>query len=270
MGISQLFALIPSRIKKNKGAGVILCVGAVAWLVMLGSGLSGYSGSKAVYAVFSMVMGAMVVSGFAQRTSYGYLFLTIFLWLGFWLKLTIHLILNYPFVEPIGSFSGWGADWDEVLVVATVACLGVVLGRYLFAWVTVWARTGYVAKVRSVPCWYAQQRKWLWTGVILIFVASLVVNHLCGVHRVGLPPNKILMWPLNSILSWWLNIGAATGIAVLTWWDIGLQKDARSPFIAILTEAFLSSLSVLSRSIYVFHSIPQFLAVHRNLHKLRY
>lgn len=253
---------------KNKGAGSLLAVSLVAWLILFGLGLAGYSGSKAIYGIFSIVTGAMLMAGVAQTISYGYLFLTIFLWLGFWLKLTIHTIFSYPFVEPVGYFSGRGGAWDEVLISASVACMGVMLGRILILGVMARTTSGSSGKGHSVPRWYTKQRKWLWTGLVLLGVTALVVNEQCGLQQVGLQPRTILMWPLNAIVSWMLNIGIATGIAVFTWWDIGLKKNAQLPFVAILTEAFLSSVSVLSRAVYVFHTIPQFWAISRHKQKL--
>lgn len=109
-------------------------MGLVAWLMLFTLGLVGYSGSKIAYALFSMATGAMLLTGLRQTTSYGYLFLKAFLWLGFWLKLTIHTVLSYPFVEPaVGSFLGGAGAWDEVLNTASVASLGVMLGMAFFS-----------------------------------------------------------------------------------------------------------------------------------------
>lgn len=238
-------------------------MGLVAWLMLFTLGLVGYSGSKIAYALFSMATGAMLLTGLRQTTSYGYLFLTAFLWLGFWLKLTIHTVLSYPFVEPVGSFLGGAGAWDEVLNTASVASLGVMLGKILFDRLASRIKPRHSEKEPAVPRWYAQNRKWLWAGLIVASAAALLVNMKYGVHQIGLPPRTILMWPLNAVVAWILNIGMATGIAVFVWWDIALKRNVMFPLGAIIAEAFLSSVSVLSRAVYVFHTIPQFWAVNR-------
>ena len=252
------------RLKKiNLVLGLqVLCL--IVWLILFLLGLSAYSGSKITYVLFSIVTGAMLVTGLRQKISYGYLFLTIFLWLGFWLKLTIHTILSYPFVEPVGSFMGGAQAWDDVLNTASVASLGVMLGKILFDRIISRINSGCSENKSAVPQWYAKNRKWLWTGMIGASVASLFVNMVYGVHQIGLPPRTILMWPLNAVVTWMLNIGMATGIAVFVWWDIALKKSVMLPLFAIIAEAFLSSVSVLSRAVYVFHTIPQFWAVSRS------
>jgi len=56
----------------------------------------------------------------------------------------------------------------------------------------------------------------------------------------------------------------AMGIATLLWWDISLRKNISLPVYAILAEAFFSSVSLLSRAIYIFHTIPLMLALYKN------
>lgn len=256
--------LVQKNLRRLKKINLVLglhVLGLVVWLILFMLGLSAYSGSKITYMLFSILTGAMLVTGFRQKISYGYLFLTIFLWLGFWLKLTIHKILSYPFVEPVGSFIGGAQAWDEVLNTASVASLGVMLGKILFDRIISRINSGCSENKSAVPQWYAKNRMWLWTGMIGASVVSLFVNMQYGVHQIGLLPRTILMWPLNAVVTWMLNIGMATGIAVFVWWDIALKKSVMLPLFAIMVEAFLSSVSLLSRAAYVFHTIPQFWAV---------
>lgn len=247
------------RIGRSFGIGTF-GLGALLWAAMFCIGEAGYCGSKFVYALFSLVTTIMLVTGLRQQASYGYLYLTVFLSLGFWLKLTLHTTLNYPFVEPVGKFAGEPEAWDEVVTTATVAFLGVVLGYFLFRRLI---RTGNTLSAPVVPRWYPKMRKWLWTGILLTVVAISVLNISFGMHQIGLMPRTILMWPLNAIVSWMLNIGMATGIAVLLWWDVSLRRNITWSIYSILIEALLSSVSIMSRAVYVFHAIPQLWVLHR-------
>jgi hypothetical protein len=240
----------------------------IVWFILLALGLAAYSGSKAAYGLFSIVIGIMLITGLRQSTSYGYLFLVIFLWLGFWLKLTIHVILNYSFVEPVGSFIGGTEAWNEVVYVATAASLDVMLGKLIYTQIKprINALRGEVPS--TVPLWYAKNRKYLWIGLMIAGITVLLINMKYGVHQIGLAPRIILIWPLNAVIAWLLNIGLATGIAQFLWWDIALKKNVTSPIVAIIAEAFLSSVSILSRATYVFHAIPQLWAVIRFEHML--
>lgn len=240
-----------------------LIIGLITWLCLLAGGLTGYSGSKITYILFSIVTGWMLVLGFRQRNSYGYLFLTVFLWLGFWFKLTIHAIFIYPFVEPVGSFSATGSAWDEVLQVASVGSVGVILGQLFFGFIKSHINFGHIRARPVIPSWYAASRKWLW--IILIFVAVLVffLNIKYGIHQIGLAPRTVLMWPLNAGIAWFLNIGLATAVAALLWEDIRGKKNIAISIYSVIAEALISSVSILSRAIYVFHAIPQLWVVYQ-------
>jgi len=239
----------------------VLFFGMAVWFSLFVFGLMGYSGSKITYILFSLVMGIMLLTGLRQVNDFGYFFLTVFLWLGFWLKMTIHAILNYPFIEPVGSFFGGADAWDEVLYVATVASLGVIVGKILFNLTKFCLDNMRRDLAPVVPPWYTKNSKVLWVGLIFTAVAVFLVNMMYGIHLVGLAPRTVLMWPLNAIVAWLLNIGLVTGIAVFLWWDILLKKNITVTIYVVLAEAFFSSVSILSRAAYIFHAVPQLWAV---------
>lgn len=241
----------------------VFAVGFVLWVVIFTLGLIGYTGSKIVYTLFSTVMGVMVVTGVRQVNSYGYMFLTVFLWLGFWLKMTVHLIFNYSFVEPVGAFVGGAEAWDEVLYVATAASLGVMFGRVIYILIKLKLDVMCKDIKPVVPLWYIKSRKSAWILLTIFTIAMYFINMRYGIQLVGLAPRTIMMWPLNAIITWFLNIGLATGVAVLLWWDIVLKKDIVVSIYATLIEALFSSISILSRSAYVFHAIPQLMVAYR-------
>lgn len=238
--------------------------GFLLWLVLFVGGLIGYSGSKLIYTLFSVVFLAMLASGFYRQVSYGYLFLVIFLWLGFWFKLTVHTILGYHYVEPIGSFNGMAVAWDEVLWVAIAASIGVIVGRICYGFVG--GRSTIVLQNDrfKAPAWYPAIRKWLWIIMMAVTVGVVIINAVYSIHQIGLAPRTILMWPLNAVISWMLNIGLATGIATLLWWDISLKKNIFLPIYAILLEGSFTSVAVLSRGAYIYHVIPQLFALYKN------
>lgn len=238
--------------------------GFLLWLVLFVGGLVGFSGSKPTYVLFSVVFLVMLASGFYHQVSYSYLFLVIFLWLGFWLKLTVHTILGYHYVEPIGSFNGMAVAWDEVLWVAIVASIGVIVGRIFYGFAG--SRSTIVTQNDrfKVPVWYLAIRKWLWIIMMVVTGGVVIFNAVYSIHQIGLVPRTILMWPLNAVISWMLNIGLATGIATLLWWDMSLKKNISLPIYAILIEGFLTSVAVLSRGVYIYHVIPQLFALYKN------
>ena len=45
---------------------------------------------------------------------------------------TIHLILDYPYVEPIGSFYSSDSSMDDVLIVSMVGAIAILIVYFLF------------------------------------------------------------------------------------------------------------------------------------------
>lgn len=233
------------------------------WVALYVAGLMHYSGSWLIYTEFSAVFLLMLISGFYRQVSYGYLFLVVMLWLGFWLKLTTHMLFDYPFGEPIGYFNGTSERWDGVLWVATVGSIGVLLARFLYGF-TGQSSIQLIGNKFKAPAWYSTSRQWIWALVISFCVILATANITMGIQQSGLVPRTIMLWPLNALVYWLLNSGLSLAVATLLWWDIAFRKNISFVVYFVLFEAFTSTVSILSRGIYLFHVVPQFLGLYKN------
>lgn len=240
---------------------------SLGWLALFAGGLVHYSGSWLIYTVFSLVFLILLISGFVRQDSYGYLFLVIMLWLGFWLKVSIHLIFPYPYVEPIGRFIGTPDRWDEVLVVASATGAGGLVAHLLLM-ITGSNKAVASATADIVPNWYliARRRLWFLLGASMIFVAG--INMVYSFYQTGIEPKVILVWPLNAAISLSLAAGFTMAIATLIWWDVLLEKRITMGGYPILLEGLISTVSGLSRGLIVFHVIPQMVALYQNKNRL--
>lgn len=233
------------------------------WLALFTGGLLTCSGSPLAYILFSLSSLLMLASGVYRQTSYGYLFLVIFLWLGFWLKFTIHTILDLPYGEPIGAFNQSKQSWDEVLLVGTVAHIGVFFG-WAFYRFAIGKSTILAVVNKPAPAWYPAARKWLWALMLLCLIGLPAANSIYGIMQIGLVPRTLLPWPLNAVIGWMVSMGLAMGIATLVWWDLGMSKSSFAPVSIILAEAVISTTTLLSRGVFIFHAIPTLLALYKN------
>ncbi|MDP3372033.1 MAG: hypothetical protein Q8S21_03995 [Candidatus Paracaedibacteraceae bacterium] len=237
------------------------------WLALFIGGVANYSGSWLTYTTFSLVFLAMLLSGLYRQVSYGYLFLVVMLWLGFWLKITVHLLVDYPFGESTGLFDKSPSAWDEVLLITTMGSIGVVVARALYQRFSL-VSSSMVVRLNDekflAPVWYLAKRRWVWAGLIIVCVGLAIINSSLGILQVGLVPRTILPWPLNAVISWLVGYGLTLGIATLLWWDIVLGKNVSLVVYFVLIEAFTSTLSLFSRGAYIFHVIPQFFSLFKN------
>lgn len=229
-----------------------------------------YQGSPWVYATFSVILALVLLSGIYRQTSYGYMFLAVFFWLGFWLKLSVHNIFQYDYVEPIGRFDSSAAAWDEALWVATVAGMGLLVGRWLYG---AWRGKHHLvlaADSARVPFWYPAHRRTVWVLLMGSIAVLAVLNSIYGIQQSGLTPRTILVWPLNGLIYWLLSTGLSMALATILWWDICLKKDISLPVYAVFVEAFLSTMSLLSRGVFLFHLLPVFTALILNQAQIRW
>lgn len=234
------------------------------WIAVFSTGVAYYEGSVVAYTVFSFVFLGVFLSGIVFQVSYGYLFMVMILWLGFWLKVTVHLFFNYPYGEPYGAFQINSLNaWDELLWLASLGAVGVLLARVLYAYVSKLPSTMVWSKKYKVPFWFVEHRFKLWSLLVLIIVSVTLLNLVFIFHQTGLVA-VTQIWPLNTFFFWMLTAGLAMAVAMMIGWEISLKNDS-TPFVYVLLfEAVSSSISLLSRGTFLFHSGPMLYAMFKN------
>src|SRR5687768_8960593 len=104
--------------KARIGIGPARLAGA-AVLLLLVSALAypAYPGSPDIYLLFDLSFIVMLLLALPTPRSHAYVFFALMIFLGFWAKLKVHLVFGAAFDEPVGNFSGAGAEWGRALSV---------------------------------------------------------------------------------------------------------------------------------------------------------
>ncbi|NWE45764.1 hypothetical protein [Pseudomonas gingeri] len=238
----------------------------LVWTGLYFCGIFLYSGSTLMFNVFSFVYLALLLSGICYKVTYGYMFFVIMLWLGFWLKIVVHLLSGSAFVEPIGYFDSSESSWDNVLLVASIGALGVISGRVIFHILfglhsTMTNNTEY-----SPPNWYSQHKLVIWLLFIFCVVVFSVLNSIYSFQQVGIVP-KTIIWPLNTVFYWLLTTGFTMTAVTLMWWEFVSGKNKNTIYFVVF-ESAMSSVSLLSRGVYIFNLVPVLAAVFLNRKKI--
>lgn len=232
----------------------------MVWLFLAVGGLSSYTGSSLTYILFSLVFLFLLVDGLCRQLSLGYGFLVVFLWLGFWLKLVVHLWLSYPYLEPVGYFDGSAEAWDTVLTVSTVGAVGVILTKILFSKYAkkhAWANPDIGC---YAPSWYHSARPWLWLGTWGAIIVLPLINTAYGIYQLG-PTPLMLPWPLTGLAAWIIGFCLPLLVFTLVYWDQSIQRGWVVGFVGVLVESFIFSLTLLSRALYLFQTFPYLLVL---------
>ena len=86
-----------------------------------------YVGNKFLYFIFFSLFTFYVCYSFEEKKVYFFdLILSIFIWLGFYFKMTNYLHLNIIFGEGTGDFNFSSESFDKVLIVSSLGCFGFI------------------------------------------------------------------------------------------------------------------------------------------------
>ena len=200
----------------------------------------------------------MMIFIFVHPKSYSYLFFASFLFLGFWMKFTIHNIIDYDFLEPVGEFNGKPENWDIALKVASSAALGVCLSRVPIILFSRNLRLRNPTKERiQVKRWFLKHRSWIYVFIFLFFIICSIWNFKASFYQIGINPKTILPVHLNVIMAWLIHSGFAMILCLIVF--IEEKNRGLNPLYVVFLfvfEGMLMSISALSRSIYLFHVLP--------------
>jgi len=104
-----------------------------------------YPGGIESFVLFDLSFMAMLLLALPQPRSNAYIFFACMLFLGFWMKLMLHLMSGDNFLEPIGNFSGSSEEWERALAIGSAAAIGVSIARVLQLATSVHCRYRHIA-----------------------------------------------------------------------------------------------------------------------------
>lgn len=208
-----------------------------------------YEGHWTVYALFTLTANALLVIGFRQKAIYFDTFIGIFLWLGFWLKLSLRVAFaSGRFHESIGAFDGSGAAFDHALMVASLGFGGLLLASFIRQRLFCYPATPPSCTGQGLFELYRTYRKvcLLLFGLLVLGIA--LSNIWLGIYQRGMVTQTVLPFGLNGIYKWLLQFGLSSMAALIIRFEIELQRNVSMMAIfPPLMECFASNVSLLSR-----------------------
>lgn len=218
-----------------------------------------YPGSTAAFWTFHAVSVVFIFLASRPPYRYGVLALAAFFALGFWVKLVAHLTTGVRLIEPTGAFDGSAARWDAALWLIAAALAGGSVGRGLDVWW--WRRTGASrAEVVRVPALFVRHRRAVWTVTAAVAAGIIVWNLFGAFAMIGVNLRMHLPLRLHIAVAFWLLFGSSAWFALLLTWEYALRGTlSPSWLLVVVGEALPASISMLSRSVYLFRILPYLL-----------
>ena len=212
--------------------------------------LNGYRGESYIYLLFSFMSSVLLYSGFRKNALFFDTFIGVFLWLGFWLKLTVRVaFMNSEFGQAVGDFDGSGAAFDRALLVTSCAFAGIVLAsrlreKLIFVYPS---QIGEVAQ-QGLFGFYKKYRMFILLGFVVLIALVAVSNVYFGFYQRGSITRTFLPFGLNGIYKWLLLFGLASISALILRFEYArINKTSYLVALVALLECFASNVSLLSR-----------------------
>lgn len=202
-----------------------------------------------IFLLFSVSISILFLNSFNNNEiRYFQFFLSIFLWLGFFLKLYICIKIIKTFPEGIGEFNFSKESYNEVLLVSSLGIIGFFTGFYICPKI----------KITSVSFLYLEKfynKHNISIKFLLVFLILFlsVFNLYFQIFQKGFVSNILFHNNVRNLIAYLLIMGFSICVAMIINYD--LNKKKYNIIYLSLFETFLSSVSMLSRAM-IFNLFP--------------
>lgn len=217
-----------------------------------------WAGSTLCYLLFCISFGILFFRTLKCRNSPGLLFLGSFLWLGFFLKISAHSIIQYSYVESTGAFEGTAKQWDEFAIVSSFGAMGFILVDYLGGLLKLKLQENPLILKKCDYLLFISKSN---INKIMIFLFSLValittLNMALGINVSGMVAETRLIWPMNALIGWTLYVGLGVLISFFLLAEFSISSKTSKGFFLACFEGLAGSISIISRGLLIFHVLP--------------
>lgn len=238
----------------NKYRSIFVILGKsiffLASIVLFTLAFREYIGDKSIYILFTLMSYLLLWLGFRVNAFFFDTFIGIFLWLGFWLKLSVRVaFMDGKFNQAVGGFDGSGAAFDQSLLIVSCGFFGLILASFVREkWLFNYPDKMEGMSLRGVSLFYKKYRKSILIGFVVFLIFITVSNVYLGIYQRGGITQTILPFGLNGVYKWLLIFGLASFVTLILKFEyIEARKTTYLVALISLLELFLSNVSLLSR-----------------------
>ena len=221
-----------------------------------------WPGSKKVYLMFTVSFMLLLYFSIKHQPSAGYVFLAFALWIGFWLKLSLHTLdPTLQWMEPTGLFDFSRDSWDKVAIIASVGALAVLFGGLftlpLKGALKINWLTGFLSgmdcvalkrKMRDFHMTYWIVGLGVFFGIVFLNEIFNIVHSVVPAHSLNLPLH------LQGLFNWFVGGGGFLFLMIPLFFDVNSGYFLRGSGL-ILVVSIIVGISIYSRGVVVFQSL---------------
>ena len=240
------------KLSKTFNIGAIKYIYLYIFILILISsiGASKYNGDGSLFLLFSIVFNILLMCGIREKANFFDFYIGVFLWMGFWLKLTVRILFfDSKFSEATGAFNYSAESFDRALIVSTIGATGLIVASLIRERLT----TKFIQQKDETieyehETLYVKYKSYILMTFITFFICIAFVNINMGIYQKGEITKTILPYGINGVIKWLILFGFSSFSAVILKMEIDNNK--KIPVIImliIILESFFSNTSLLSR-----------------------
>lgn len=221
-----------------------------------------YPGNKLIYLIFSICyISTLPLLLFKEKFLFIDLFFAIYLWVGFWIKLTLYIYDTRKFlILNVGRFTFEIPKMDEVLLISIVCYLAFMGAIFIRKKFLPFAQNfkANIALENKLPL-YADIRKYMIFIFVLVVLFLSYVNYEYSIYQRGVPFAELNFLILGAF-KWLFQFGLASFALFIANEEFKLSKNLTLISLIILVEIFFTNISTLSRGA-VISALPYLLCL---------
>ncbi|MFM5829660.1 hypothetical protein ACET54_04465 [Aeromonas veronii] len=216
-----------------------------------------------LYLLYSILIMLLLVLVFGKIKSSFLIVITVLFVLGNWLKITIHKIFKYPYIEPNGGFYDSDLLWDSYYLYSIAITVGFILFT-LFLYSLPNKKTNNLMYCNGRHVNWISGKAFSWSIAFVFFL--YIANAFFGFFRIGVARDLYLPFGLDAPATFLISIGAPVLLAYFTTRrciTVGRLSNKMLFIIALLS--LFASITIFSRSYALLIMLPIIFGLNKSL-----
>lgn len=203
--------------------------------------------------IFSFFSYLLFIVGLFQTASFGIFIFTALLFLGFWVKNIIHILLEYNYLEPIGYFTFTSELWNKVYSIASIGMFSIIITVFVIT-----AIHKSVIEVREKIIFHKNVEIYIITVIILGILTALYLNNEYLFLKLGIDSatSNAIPWIVRVGTIWTMGVLTPILLYILLYQNIDRFNKFFIYFLMLLGTALSVSSSINSRATLVLWVMP--------------
>ena len=224
-----------------------------------------FKGNPIYYVLFSFISVSSLVFSFREKGFFFEKFISIYLWLGFWLKYSLYIgVFPEQLPNGLGNFELIEDNVNNVLLIASIPFVSITFSSILINKFNILKL--YLSNNSLVSFYYIYKNIIIFLIIILVLLIT-TSNYYFGIYQKGLLPSTELHFLISGFYKYLLLMGFGILLSLIL--DLELKNEKKISiklYLLLISENLFTNLSLLSRAS-IFNISAIFFGIYKSIEK---